>query len=83
MLPEGSEPEACYLSVRAHVCKKGRLVDLERHFFKKILFIHERHRERHTHTSKGRSRPHAGTLTWDWILGLQDQALGQRQIPNC
>ena len=43
------------------------------------LFIHERHTERGRDTSRGRSRLHAGSLTWDLILGLQDQALGQRQ----
>ena len=48
-------------------------------FFLKILFIHERHggvggRD----TGRGRSRPHAGSPTWDSIPGLQDHALDQR-----
>ena len=29
-----------------------------------------------------RSRLHAGSQTWDWIPGLQDHALGQRQVLN-
>ena len=46
------------------------------------LFIHERHRkkERGKDTGRGRSRLHAGRLTWDSILGLQDHALGRRQV---
>ena len=39
----------------------------------------ERCRERGRDTGRGRSRLHAGSPTWDSILGLQDQALGQRQ----
>ena len=31
---------------------------------------------------RGRSRLHAGSLMWDSILGLQDHALGQRQMLN-
>ena len=45
-------------------------------FFFKILFIHERQRKRGRDTVRGRSRLHAGSPTWDSILGLQDQALG-------
>ena len=50
-------------------------------FKKKILFIYswETHRER----GRGRSRLHAGSLTWDLIPELQDNALGQRQALNC
>ena len=33
-------------------------------------------RERGRDTGRGRSRLHAGSLTWDSILGLQDQAPG-------
>ena len=59
------------------------------YFFKDFiyLFIHERHtqrereRQRQRH-SRGRSRLHAGILTWDSIPGLQDHALGRRQVPN-
>ena len=36
----------------------------------------ERGRERGRDTGRGRSRLHAGSLTWDLIPGLQDQALG-------
>ena len=36
----------------------------------------ERERERTRDTGRGRSRLHAGSLTWEWIPGLQDQALG-------
>ena len=55
-------------------------------FFKDFiyLFIHDSHteRERGRDTGRGRSRLHAGSLTWDSIPGLQDRALGQRQAPN-
>ena len=40
----------------------------------------ERERERGRDTGRGRSSLHAGM--WDWIPGLQDHALGQRQAPN-
>ena len=57
-------------------------------FFKKYfiyLFMRdtERERETETETGRGRSRLHAGSPTWDSIPGLQDHALGQRQVPNC
>ena len=45
-------------------------------FLRFYLFTHERHTERGRDTGRGRSRLHAGRLTWDSILGLQDQALG-------
>ena len=46
------------------------------------LFIHERHRQRERERERGRdtgrekSKLHAGSLMWDSIPGLQDQALG-------
>ena len=42
----------------------------------------ERERERGRDTGGGRSRLHARSLTWDSIPGLQDRALGQRQVLN-
>ena len=36
----------------------------------------EREIERGRDTDRGRSRLHAGSLMWDLITGLQDQALG-------
>ena len=43
----------------------------------------EREREREAEdTGRGRSRLHAGSPTWDSIPGLQDCALGQRQVLN-
>ena len=43
----------------------------------------ERERERRGRdTGRGRSRLHAGSPMWDLILGLQDHALGQRQVLN-
>ena len=36
-------------------------------------------RERGRDTGRGRSRFHAGSLTWDWIPGPQDHALSQRR----
>ena len=37
------------------------------------------HTKRGRDTGRGRSRLHAGSLTWDSILGLQDHALSGRQ----
>ena len=53
-------------------------------FLRFYLFIHERHRERERgrDTGRGRSRLHARSPMQDSILGLQDQALGQRQALN-
>ena len=47
-------------------------------FFKKTLFIYSWERQRRD-TGRGRSRLHTRSLTWDSILGLQDQALGRRR----
>ena len=70
----------------------GRYKNIYSFFFKKIfsLFISLRNRERERETDRereaetekgrdtgrGRSRLHAGSLIWDSIPGLQDQALG-------
>ncbi|XP_048969991.1 ATP-dependent RNA helicase DHX8 isoform X1 [Canis lupus baileyi] len=40
----------------------------------------ESERERGRDIGRGRSRLHAGSPTWDSIPGLQDRALGQRQM---
>ena len=45
-------------------------------FFRNYLFIHERHIERDRDTGRGRSQLYEGSLTWDPILGLQDEASG-------
>ena len=42
----------------------------------------ERERERGRDTGGGRGRLHAGSPMWDSIPGLQDHALGQRQVLN-
>ena len=45
----------------------------------------ERERERQRHRQRHRQREKQapfGSPTWDSILGLQDQALGQRQALN-
>ena len=48
--------------------------------------VRGRSRLRDRDTVRGRSRLHVGSLMrdlmWDWIPGLQDYALGQRQAPN-
>ena len=41
--------------------------------------MRERERKRERERGRERSRLHAGSLTWDSILGLLDQAVGQRQ----
>ena len=40
--------------------------------------MREREKERGRDTGRARSRLHAGSLTWDLILGLQDHTLGRR-----
>ena len=66
---------------------QGKCLIKREGYFLKIfhLFIHERHteRERGRDIGRERSRLHAGSLMWDSILGLQDYALGQRQMLNC
>ena len=47
-------------------------------FLKRILFIHEGHRER----GGGQSRLPAGSLMWDLIPGPQDHNLNQKQMLN-
>ena len=63
-----------------------QLVHCSLFFLRFYLFIHERHRERERergrNTGRGRDRLHAGSPMWDLILGLQDHALGQRQVLN-
>ena len=51
------------------IFKKDFIYSLETHTER------ERERERGRDTGRGRSRLHAGSSTWDSILGLQDQAL--------
>ena len=52
-------------------------------FFFKYFIIYSwdthTHTQRGRDTGRGRSRLHAGSLMWDSILGLQDQALGWRR----
>ena len=52
------------------------------YLFLKILFIHERHRERGRDTGRGRSRLLLGSLMRDSIPGPQNHDLSQRQILN-
>ena len=58
------------------------LLKHENFYFFKILFIHERHTERGRDIGRGRSRPLAGSLMWNSILGPQDHTLSQRQTLN-
>ena len=55
-------------------------------FLRFCLFIYswetQRERGRDTGRSRGRSRLHAGSLIWDSIPDLQDDALGWRQTLN-
>ena len=45
----------------------------------KILFIHSWEIERGRDTGRGRSGPHAGSLTWDSLPECPDHALGRRR----
>ena len=47
-------------------------------FLRFYLFMRDRGRD----TGRGRSRLHAGSLMWDSIPGLQNHALGRRQVFN-
>ena len=55
-------------------------------FFKKILFIHERHRKRGRDIGRGRSRLPVGSLMWVGLhprtLGPWHHTLSQRQMLN-
>ena len=42
----------------------------------------ERERQRQRHRQREKQASCTGSLTWDSILGLQDSALGQRQVLN-
>ena len=55
-----------------------------KHFLKKdFVYSFIRDRKRDAETGRGRSRLHAGSLTWDLIPGLRDHTLGRRQMLNC
>ena len=47
-----------------------------------FLFLSQRERERQKHRQRKKQAPCTGSPTWDSIPGLQDCALGQRQVPN-
>ena len=55
-------------------------------FFNFLKFIYDSHRERKRERQRPRQRekqaPCTGSPTWDSIPGLQNHALGQRQVPN-
>ena len=46
------------------------------------MIVTERERERQRHRQREKQAPCTGIPTWDLIPGLQDRALGQRQVPN-
>ena len=46
------------------------------------MIVTQRERERGRDTGRGRSRLHAGSPTWDLILGPRGHALNQRQMLN-
>ena len=47
-----------------------------------MIVTEERERERQRHRQREKQAPCTGSPTWDSIPGLQDRALGQRQVPN-
>ena len=52
-------------------------------FFVRFYLFIMRDTERSRDTGRGRNRLHAWSLMWDLIPGLQDYALGRREMPNC
>ena len=46
------------------------------------LFMRDTQRERQRHRQREKQAPCTGSPMWDSIPGLQDGALGQRQVPN-
>ena len=46
------------------------------------MIVTHRERERQRHRQREKQAPCTGSPTWDSIPGLQDRALGQRQVPN-
>ena len=56
------------------------------YFFNFYLFMYDSHRERERERQRHRQRekqaPCTGSPMWDSISGLQDRALGQRQVLN-
>ena len=54
------------------------------YFSRFYLFIHERQteRKRGRDIDRGRCRLHAGSSIWDWISGLCNHTLSQRQMLN-
>ena len=46
------------------------------------MIVTERERERQRHRQREKQAPCTGSPMWDSIPGLQDRALGQRQVPN-
>ena len=64
------------------ICVCVENINLLHVIFIRILFIHERHRERGRDIGRERNRLHAGSPMWDSIPGLQNYALGQRQMLN-
>ena len=47
-----------------------------------FMIVIQRERERQRHRQREKQAPCTGSPTWDSIPGLQDRALGQRQVPN-
>ena len=54
------------------------------YYYYYFLFIYDSHtqRDRQRHRQREKQAPCTGSPTWDLIPGLQDRALGQRQVPN-
>ena len=46
------------------------------------MIVTEREKERQRHRQREKQAPCTGSPMWDSIPGLQDCALGQRQVPN-
>ena len=52
-------------------------------FLRFYLFIHDTQRKRGRDTGRERSKLHSKSPLWDFIWGLWDHTLRQRQMLNC
>uniref|UniRef100_A0A8C0L567 Uncharacterized protein n=1 Tax=Canis lupus dingo TaxID=286419 RepID=A0A8C0L567_CANLU len=83
---EEANAELCQYLSKVLELRKSDVVFFFLSFLFFLIFIYdshtERERERQRHRQSEKQAPCTGSPTWDSILGLQDRALGQRQVLN-